>query len=188
MKNPFIQFLIQLFCKLFSISPPKKTKRRKRTSPTKKGRLLVKQAEAIDGDTIRGIVRGQPVKIRLILVDTPETRHPKLGKQPFGEEAKQYVAHRLSIAKRVEVELHGKNSTDRYGRLIGHVFVSGQNLNRLLLKNGYARMAYRYSKYAYEDIYREAEADARTKRLRIWSVNGYVQANGFQPDVINSNS
>lgn len=122
------------------------------------------------------------MRIRLILVDTPETRHPKLGKQPFGTEAKEYVEHRLKIAKRVEIELHG-NSKDKYGRCLGHVFVSGQNLNRLLLKNGYARMAYRYQKYNYEDRYREAEADAKAKRLRIWSVDGYVQEDGFHPEV-----
>lgn len=149
-----------------------------------KDRLVVEQAEAIDGDTIRGIVNGEKVKIRLILVDTPETKHPTLGKQPFGEEAKQFTIRRVSQAKRVEVEFHGTSSKDRYGRYIGHVFVSGQNLNRLLLKNGYARVAYDYAKYAYEDTYRAAEAEAKEKHLRIWSVKGYVQEDGYHPEVM----
>lgn len=183
MKNKIILFILKLLRALFTKKPTPRKKRTKRRSPTTR-RYVVKQAEAIDGDTIKGLVRGKQVKIRLILVDTPETKHPSIGKQPFGEEAKQFVARRVKIAKKVEVELHGTNSTDRYGRLIGHVFVSGQNLNRLLLKNGYARIAYRYSQYAYEDTYRQAEADAKAKRLRIWSVNGYVKADGFHPEVV----
>lgn len=181
-----VRFLLYVLRDLFGSeakSPQRKRKRRTQKTPQKKGRLLVNKAEAIDGDTIRGIVRGEQVKIRLLLVDTPETNHPRLGKQPYGEEAKQFTAHRLKIAKKVEVELHGQTK-DRYGRLVGHVFVSGQNLNRLLLKKGYARFAYRYSQYAYEDVYRAAEADAKAKRLGIWSVRGYVQADGFHPEAV----
>lgn len=186
MIRTIVRFLLRLLRDLLGIevgSPRRKRRRKTQKTPRKKGRLLVKQAEAIDGDTIRGIVRGEEVKIRLLLVDTPETNHPRLGKQPFGEEAKQFTAHRLKIAKRVEVELHNQ-STDRYGRLVGHVFVSGQNLNRLLLKRGYARFAYRYSRYNYEDTYKEAEADAKAKRLGIWSLRGYVQEDGFHPEVV----
>jgi micrococcal nuclease len=180
MKIGIIQTIIKWVYQLFT--GRKKTSRK--TRKPKKGRLVVKQAEAIDGDTIRGIVRGEKVKIRLILVDCPETRHAQKGKQPYGEEAKQFTKRRISRAKLVEVELHGTGAKDKYGRLIGHVFVNGQNLNRLLLKNGYARVAYAYGKYAYEDIYRKAEADAREKRLRIWSVKGYVQEDGFHPEVM----
>ncbi|MBA4544729.1 MULTISPECIES: thermonuclease family protein [Thermoactinomyces] len=180
MKIGIIQTIIKWVYQLFT--GRKKTSRK--TRKPKKGRLVVKQAEAIDGDTIRGIVRGEKVKIRLILVDCPETRHAQKGKQPYGEEAKQFTKRRISQAKLVEVELHGTGAKDKYGRLIGHVFVNGQNLNRLLLKNGYARVAYAYGKYAYEDIYRKAEADAREKRLRIWSMKGYVQEDGFHPEVM----
>lgn len=181
MKKGIIQVIIEWVCRFFTFGKKDSKKTQKGPKP---GRLLVEQAEGIDGDTIRGVVNGEQVKIRLILVDTPETRHPTLGKQPFGEEAKQFVIRRVSQAKRVEVELHGKGSKDRYGRYIGHVFVSGQNLNRLLLKNGYARMAYKYAKYAYEDTYQAAEAEAKEKRLRIWSVKGYVREDGYHPEVV----
>lgn len=183
MIKAIIQIIIKWVCQLFKIGT-KSSRKTQKTLKVKKGRLIVEQAEGIDGDTIRGIVNGEQVKIRLILVDTPETKHPTLGKQPFGEEAKQFTIKRVSQAKRVEVEFHGSGSKDRYGRYIGHVFVSGQNLNRLLLKNGYARVAYDYGNYAYEDTYRAAEAEAKEKRLRIWSVKGYVRESGYHPKVV----
>lgn len=178
-----IKYIIKWICQFLNIEV-KISRKTLKDKKAKNGRLVVEQAEAIDGDTIRGVVNGERVKIRLILVDTPETKHPSLGKQPFGEEAKQFTARRISQAKIVEVEFHGTGSKDRYGRYIGHVFVSGQNLNRLLLKNGYARVAYAYGKYAYEEIYRAVEAEAKEKCLRIWSVKGYVKEDGFHPKVM----
>ncbi len=33
--------------------------------------------KAIDGDTVKLMYKGQPMTFRLLLVDTPETKHPK---------------------------------------------------------------------------------------------------------------
>ena len=42
-----------------------------------------------DGDTIRVMYKGVNEPVRYLLIDTPETNHPRLGKQPFGTEAKE---------------------------------------------------------------------------------------------------
>src|SRR5215211_4897223 len=74
-----------------------------------------------DGDTIRvdfeAGAKNQPV--RYIGIDTPETRHPTLGVQPFGPEASKanatLVAGRRICLKRDVSEL------DRYDRLLRYI-------------------------------------------------------------------
>src|SRR5690625_7942314 len=41
----------------------------------------------VDGDTLIANIDGKEEYVRLILVDTPETKHPKQPVQPFGPEA-----------------------------------------------------------------------------------------------------
>ena len=45
----------------------------------------------IDGDTIRVRLDGARYTVRLTGIDTPETKHPTLGVQPFGPEASAYT-------------------------------------------------------------------------------------------------
>src|SRR5699024_8244701 len=44
-------------------------------------------AKFVDGDTTRFYYNGEDVSFRYLLIDTPETKHPRVGKQPFGPEA-----------------------------------------------------------------------------------------------------
>ncbi len=43
----------------------------------------------VDGDTIDVLLNGAEYRVRYILVDTPETKHPTKGVQPFGPEASE---------------------------------------------------------------------------------------------------
>lgn len=49
-----------------------------------------------DGDTIKVRINGQVESVRFLLVDTPETNHPRLGEQPFGQEAKTFMKQMLN--------------------------------------------------------------------------------------------
>ena len=48
--------------------------------------IPVKFSKPVDGDTARLIYQGKEEKFRFLLIDTPETKHPRFGKQPFGQE------------------------------------------------------------------------------------------------------
>ncbi|RKJ57618.1 nuclease, partial [Butyricicoccus sp. 1XD8-22] len=48
-----------------------------------------------DGDTIKINYNGSTELVRFLLVDTPETNHPSLGLQPYGEEAKEFTKQLL---------------------------------------------------------------------------------------------
>jgi micrococcal nuclease len=92
----------------------------------------------VDGDTvdISPAVNGV-TRLRLIGVDTPETKDPDCGKQPYGEEASDFTESRL---KNQEVGLEfDVEKTDRYKRLLAYVYPTNEEMfNETLLKEGYA--------------------------------------------------
>lgn len=84
-----------------------------------------RQASAVDGDTIR--VGGE--RIRLRGIDTPELDEPE------GLAAKQRLEELLRSGP-MELIPHGR---DVYDRLIGDVFVNGQNVAEILKSEGFIK-------------------------------------------------
>ncbi len=76
----------------------------------------------IDGDTVDVLIDGGRLeKVRYLLIDTPETHHPKRGVEEFGLEAA--LANRaLVLGKRVRLETDVQ-TRDRYGRLLATVWI-----------------------------------------------------------------
>ncbi|PKN85403.1 MAG: hypothetical protein CVU46_11160 [Chloroflexi bacterium HGW-Chloroflexi-8] len=127
--------------------------------------LLSFQQEVITGKVI-GVTDGDSVvllledktqlKVRLEGIDCPESH------QDYGEKAKQETV-RLCFQK--EVTLH-KTGLDRYGRTLGFIFVGDTNVNRELVRTGYA---WHYKKYSKDPDLAELERNARSQRLGLWS-------------------
>lgn len=87
----------------------------------------------IDGDTIE---LGSGEKIRLLMVDTPETT---LGHDDcYGQEAKLFTTEVL-LGKSIQLT-YDKVCQDAYGRLLAYVSVDGREINTLLVERGYARV------------------------------------------------
>ena len=80
-------------------------------------RDLVTVRRVIDGDTF---VLYSGEKVRLIGVDTPETKHPQKPVQYFAKEASEFT-RRMIEGKTILLEYDGKRS-DRYGRLLAYVY------------------------------------------------------------------
>lgn len=81
-----------------------------------------------DGDTITIDAGGGKEKVRLIGIDAPELQ------QEGGREARQYLAKRI-LNRRVKVE---GETRDRYGRLLGTVYLGAENINLSLVREGHA--------------------------------------------------
>jgi len=116
-----------------------------------------------DGDTITVLTPDKvQVKIRLVGIDAPEKG------QPFGQKSKDHLAS-LVFAKVVTVEY---SKTDRYGRTLGRVLVSGLDANLEQIRSGFA---WHYKEYAREQApllreqYSAAEASAMRARLGLWA-------------------
>lgn len=139
----------------------------------------------IDGDTVYVLNnKGKEEKVRLLLIDTPETSHPDKPAQLFGEEAKEYAKRYLRQGTKAVLE-KGVQDTDKYGRTLGYLFVDGVNFNKHMVEKGYARVAYVYEPNTkYLDEFLEAEKRAKEKKLNIWSIDGYVTERGFDMSVV----
>ncbi|WP_227001776.1 thermonuclease family protein [Virgibacillus necropolis] len=139
----------------------------------------------VDGDTLIAAIDGKDEYIRLLLVDTPETKHPDKEIQPFGPEASEFINKSFSPSDPIQIE-YGTEKRDKYDRLIAYVYTEdGQMINELLLEKGLARVAYVYppnDKYVEE--FRELESEAKNKEIGIWSIDGYVTADGFNAESI----
>jgi micrococcal nuclease len=120
----------------------------------------------VDGDTL--VISGGE-RVRLIGVDTPETKHPNKPPEPFGSDACEFT-RRMVEGKRVQVEYDPGEKTDRYGRTLAYVYIDGHMLNEQLLIEGLARALTNYPfSAAMKDRFRAAEAAARLQRRGIWS-------------------
>jgi len=114
-----------------------------------------KVVKIADGDTLTLLVDNEQLKIRLSDIDTPER------KQPFGTKAKQALSE-MAFGKEARVV---EVTVDRYGRIVGRVYVDGVDVNRELVVGGYAWV---YRKYSDDAELLELEAQAREKRLGLW--------------------
>ncbi|MBU8855280.1 thermonuclease family protein [Bacillus sp. FJAT-26377] len=111
---------------------------------------------------------GHVERIRLILVDTPETVHPTKDEQPYGKEASTFTKKTL-LKKEVNVELD-KQKRDKYDRLLAYIFLDdGTNYNKLLLEKGLAKVAVFPPNVKYIDEFKSAEATAKRDKIGIWS-------------------
>ncbi|WP_335342408.1 thermonuclease family protein [Polycladomyces zharkentensis] len=146
--------------------------------------IPVDSVTVIDGDTIKVKMNGKEDTVRLLLVDTPETHHPRLGKQPFGEEAKRFTERMIENAKTIELE-KDVSERDKFGRFLAYVYVDGKSLQEELLKNGLARVAYVYQpNVKYVDEYEKIQKEAQKKGVGIWQWENYVQKDGFHREAV----
>lgn len=123
----------------------------------------------VDGDTIHVAWRGDST-LRLIGMDTPETRDPRKPVQCFGREASAR-AHRLLDGRSVYLEMDpSQGALDKYGRSLAYVWIDGKTLyNKEMIAEGYAH-EYTYDlPYKYQQEFKAAEAAARAASRGLWS-------------------
>ena len=142
--------------------------------------IPVTLVRTIDGDTIKILYEGKEVNVRYLLIDTPETSHPKLGKQPFGEAAKERNRQLVNSGE-LTIEFDIGERIDKYGRLLAYVYVDGKSVQKSLLAEGLARVAYIYPPNTrHLTPFEEVQAIAKEKGLGIWSIENYATESGFK--------
>jgi micrococcal nuclease len=99
----------------------------------------------IDGDTIDadidlGFDISLTKRIRLAGVDTPESRTADVNEKKYGLEAKEWLKHKVENAGHILIKTELPDSTEKYGRIIGHLFVNDQtnSLNEQMIDAGMA--------------------------------------------------
>lgn len=122
----------------------------------------------LDGDTAIFEVNGLDIITRFLAIDTPETSHPTIGLEPWGNPAKNYTCDKLTNATEIIIETDPESDIfDHYDRLLGWIWVDGELLNYDLVENGYAYVKYLYGDYAYTENFIVAEKRAREQEIRV---------------------
>lgn len=124
----------------------------------------------VDGDTFwanDGTEKG--VKIRLIGVDTPETRNT--GRKIigyFGQQSKEYLTKLLeNETVRLEYDV---GRYDQYKRTLAYVYLDdGTFVNAELIKQGYAMVMTVPPNVKYAEKFVKLQQRARSKNLGLWN-------------------
>ena len=99
----------------------------------------------VDGDTIDVVIDlGFDIlfasRVRLAGIDTPESRTKDKAEKVLGLEAKEYLKKQLKDAKSVVIKTEKINSTEKFGRILGWLYINGDivSLNDKMINDGYA--------------------------------------------------
>jgi micrococcal nuclease len=104
-----------------------------------------KVENVVDGDTIDVLIDlGFDIlfqsRVRLAGIDTPESRTKDLKEKALGLESKEYLKKALKDAKSVIIKTEKMDSSEKYGRILGWVYINGDtvSLNDMMINDGYA--------------------------------------------------
>ena len=137
----------------------------------------------IDGDIIQALYGGVEKRIRLIGIDTPESRVNRKAKKDkyanmsehdiktiieMGKKAKAYVNSLIKRGDLITIEFDVQKK-DKYGRLLGYVYLSnGKMLNEEIIKSGYASIMTIPPNVKYKDMFLKAYKHARDRKKGLW--------------------
>lgn len=140
--------------------------------------------EFVDGDTIAVDMAGVKETIRMIGVDTPETKDPRKPVQCFGTAASQFTRELIGH-NNVRLEADPTNTNrDRYNRLLRYVYLPDQTLvNAEIIKQGYG-FAYVSFPFTKMEEFKQLQTEARVNNRGLWNEcsvsegsNGQVRSN-----------
>lgn len=129
----------------------------------------------VDGDTLE-LADGR--RVRLLGVDTPETKHPDRPVERGGPQASDWMRSRIEGCPiRLEFD---RERRDRHGRWLAYVFDAGASIssaeassgfvNEELVRAGWSRADQRFPLRAdYARRLRAAEQEARSARRGLWN-------------------
>ncbi|MBD2871472.1 thermonuclease family protein [Paenibacillus arenilitoris] len=132
----------------------------------------------VDGDTFKIRTGSDDTTIRLLYVDTPETKKPNEPAESYGPEAAAFTEKLLAESGEVRLTFD-KEQKDHYDRTLAVVELKdGKILNELLLEQGLAEVLIVEPNVKMENVYKQLEQQARQAKNGIWS----KAENGFSSD------
>jgi len=133
---------------------------------------IFKVANVVDGDTIDIDVpdaESDHTRIRLLGIDTPESKSPKVGVMYFGPEAAEF-ARKLLLGKDVRIYLdEGTRTRGYYGRVLAYVQLPDKTFfNEMLIQEGYAYADLRF-RHSHYNRYKQLDSAARGQKKGLWA-------------------
>ncbi len=134
---------------------------------------LATVTHVVDGDTLDIQIGGRDERVRLIGIDTPETKKPNTPIQCYGPEASAFTASLLPVGSTVRIE-RDVVGRDDYGRLLGYVHLIGDDgsdtfANMVIIEQGYARPLTIEPNSTFARDFAAAASDAERNDLGLWA-------------------
>ena len=129
-----------------------------------------KVERAVDGDTVILKCRRKRVRVRLLGIDTPETKHPFKPVEYFGPEASAKAKELLYPNRRVWLAYPRSKKKKRgfYGRLLAYLFFADTSMfNAEMIRQGFAFALRRYP-HVYMKEFIALEEEARRAKRGMW--------------------
>lgn len=143
-------------------------------------KIPVEYERVVDGDTQIVSLNNHSLRVRHLMIDTPESVKEGTSVQPFGKESSQRNDQLLSQAKTLYLMLDVGPATDQYDRVLAYLYADDILVAEQLLEEGLASVRYvNPPNNTYEDEFRAAQSKAKKAELNIWSINNYVESNGY---------
>lgn len=105
--------------------------------------VVKKVHKVVDGDTIDvdidlGFNISYFQRVRLAGIDTPESRTTDLYEKKLGMESKEWLKKALEGQTKIIIKTEKPDSSEKYGRILGWLYVNDVNLNLAMIDQGYA--------------------------------------------------
>lgn len=122
-----------------------------------------------DGDTITVDMDGKEERVRMIGVDTPETKDPRKPVQCFGQAASDFTKQLIGTNNvRLESDPLGTNR-DKYDRLLRYVYLSdGRLVQAEIIRQGYG-FAYTTFPFTKSEEFTALQREAREQNRGLWA-------------------
>lgn len=127
--------------------------------------------QVVDGDTLTVDVDGTSESIRVLGINTPETKYSSKGAECFGAEASAYAK---SLLEGTSVELTSDDSQDtrdKYNRILAYVTLpDGRDFGQVMITDGYAyEYTYQGVPNKNQQLYQDAQAKAQEDKAGLWA-------------------
>lgn len=120
----------------------------------------------VDGDTLL-LPNGD--RVRLLGVDTPETKKEGVPVQPWGPEASAFTTT-LVEGKTVRLEFD-RERYDQYQRILAYVYIGEVFVNEEVIRQGFSKTQMQYPyRTDMKKRFQAAEREAQSNRRGIWTI------------------
>lgn len=127
------------------------------TSAASEATLVGRVVSVTDGDTLTVLVDNQQVRVRLAEIDAPERG------QPWASRSRD-VLRAIVDGESIQIV---ETDRDRWGRLVGRVYLEGRDVNAEMVQRG---AAWAFLRYQTDPRFSGYQADAREARVGLWSL------------------
>jgi len=141
---------------------------------TSQKNTLYKVLSVTDGDTFKVSIKGVVESVRVLGINTPETKYSNRGVECFGAEASSYAT---TLLENTSVQLTSDDSQDtrdKYGRLLAYVTLpDGRDFGQVMIADGYAyEYTFKGRTYKNQDLYKAAQTQAQEENVGLWADGG----------------